>query len=395
MIMANDFTFFSPTKVVFGKGTEAQTGREIREFGGTRALVVYGSDRVIRTGLMGRVLDSLDREGIGHVELGGVVPNPHLDLVYEGIRLGLAEHVDFLLAIGGGSPIDTAKAIAYGIAEPEKDVWEIFDAGRVPEACLPIGCVLTIAAAGSELSNSSVITNEKKQKRGSNHDICRPKFTIMNPELTMSLPDWQTQNGCVDIQMHTMERYFTSKGNMKITDSFAEGLMKTVMEQALVLHQDPANYDARAEVMWAGSLAHNGITGCGNGGNDFVTHRLGQELGGLYDVTHGASLSAVWGSWARYVYKNCLDRFVLFAVRVHGITPQATEEETALRGIEAQERFYREIGMPTSIRELDIDPTEEEIRWMAKDGVRKPGGSLGAAMTVYEEDLYRIFKAAL
>ncbi|MGI6177809.1 MAG: iron-containing alcohol dehydrogenase [Eubacterium sp.] len=394
--MVNDFTYYTPTKIIFGRGAEKQTGEQIKAFGGTKALVVYGSDRVLKNGLMDTVLASLDEAGIGHVLLGGVVPNPLLSLVYTGIDLAKKENVDFLLAIGGGSVIDTAKAIGYGLAEPDRDVWELYDHKRKAEACYPVAAVLTIAAAGSEMSDSSVITNEKTgEKRGYSSDFCRCRFAVMNPELTITLPDYQTMSGCADMQMHTMERYFTRKGSMEITDALAEGLMRTVMEQAVILHTDPANYDARAVVMWASSLAHNGLTGCGNGGNDFATHRLEHELGGMFNVTHGAGLCAVWGSWARYVYKDCLPRFVRFAEKVHGIEHTETDEETALKGIEAQEAFYRSIGMPTDIRELGIDPTEDQLREMAHRCSIAVGGKIGAAKELREEDMYEIYKMAL
>lgn len=393
--MANNFTYYAPTKVLFGRGTERETGNQIRAFGGTKALVVYGSERVRRNGLMDTVLASLDEAGVQHVLLGGVVPNPRLSLVYQGIDLGKKENIDFLLAVGGGSVIDTAKAIGYGLAEPDRDVWELYDRKRKPKACYPIGAVLTIAAAGSEMSDSSVITNEATgEKRGCNSDLCRCRFAVMNPELTLTLPDYQTESGCADMQMHTMERYFTNNGNMEITDSIAEGLMRTVMKEALILHENPSDYDARAEVMWASSLAHNNLTGCGNGGNDFASHRLEHELGGMFDVTHGAGLCAVWGSWARYVYKNCLPRFVRFAEKVHGIAACGSDEETALKGIEAQEEFYRKIGMPTNLKELGIHPTEAQLHELAHRCSIAVGGQVGSAMVLRENDMYGIYKMA-
>lgn len=253
---------------------------------------------------------SLDDAEVDYIELGGAVPNPRLSLVYEGIELAKKEGVDFILAVGGGSAIDSAKAIGYGVAN-EGDVWDFYDRKRQATGCLPIGVVLTIAATGSEMSNSSVITKEEGWvKRGYSSDYGRPRFAIMNPELTMTLPDYQTACGCTDILMHTMERYFTNGGNMEITDSIAEGLMRIVIENARILVRDPKNYDARAEVMWAGSLSHNGLTGCGAVvGGDFASHALEHEIGGIYDVAHGAGLAAIWGSWARYVYKDCLPRF--------------------------------------------------------------------------------------
>ncbi|MCC8128168.1 MAG: iron-containing alcohol dehydrogenase [Clostridiales bacterium] len=390
-----NFTYFTPTKVIFGKGTEAKVGKAIRSFGGTKVLIHYGGKSVLRSGLLDRVKETLDAAGIPHVELGGVVPNPHLDKVYEGIKLAKENGVDFILAVGGGSVIDSAKAIAYGLGEPDKDVWELFSHGRRAKACLPVGVILTIAAAGSEMSNSCVISKaDTADKRSYNDDISRPKFAIMNPELTETLPDYQTASGCADILMHTMERYFTNGGNMEITDSIAEGLMRTVITNALILRDDPKNYDARAEVMWASSLSHNGLTGCGTDGGDWSTHMLEHEMGGKYDVTHGAGLAAIWGSWARYVYKECLPRFVRFAVNVMGVASEGSDEEIAVKGIEAMEEFYREIHMPTSFAELGITPTEEDIRDMARRCIAACGGSKGSAKVLDEDDMAEIYRMA-
>ena len=269
-----NFTYFTPTEVVFGKGTETQAGVLVKKYGGKKVLIHYGSGSVVRSGLLGRVKASLEEQGISYVELGGVVPNPVLSLVYKGIDLAKREGVDFILAVGGGSVIDSAKAIGYGVAN-EGDVWDLFEHTCTAKACLPVGTILTIAAAGSEMSMSSVITKEEGlKKRAYDDDLSRPRFAIMNPELTVTLPDYQTACGCTDILMHTMERYFTNGGNMEITDSIAEALMRTVISNARILKNDPKNYDARAEIMWAGSLSHNGLTGCGNDGGDFATHML-------------------------------------------------------------------------------------------------------------------------
>ena len=393
--MAFNFEYYSPTRVVFGRGTEQKVGTLIREYGGTRVLVVYGGKSAVRSGLLGRVNAALDEAGLYHTALGGVVPNPHLDKVREGIALGQAEQIDFLLGVGGGSVIDTAKAIAYGLAEPDKDVWDLYEHTRAAEKCLPVASVLTIAAAGSETSKSSVITNtENGEKRGYDNNLARPKFAIMDPELTITLPDYQTEAGCTDIMMHTMERYFTSGGNMEITDALADGLLRTVLKNARILHTDPQNYDARAEVMWAGSLAHNDLTGCGNNGGDFMSHRMEHELGGMFDVTHGAGLAAIWPHWARYVYRDCLPRFVQFARNVMGVVDAATDEETALRGIAAMEDFYHEIGMPTNLRELGIHPTAAQMREMAQRCVAACGARTGSAKHLTEDDLVKIYEMA-
>lgn len=390
-----NFKFYTPTKVVFGKDTECKVAELINEFGGKKVLIHYGGGSVIRSGLMQRVTDTLDAAGINYIMLGGAVPNPHLGLVYEGIELCKKEGIDFILAVGGGSAIDSAKAIGYGVTN-EGDVWDFYDYKREAKACLPIGVILTLAATGSEMSDSSVITKEEGLvKRGYSSDYSRPKFAIMNPELTMTLPDYQTACGCTDIMMHTMERYFTQGGNMEITDAIAEGLLRTVMNNAKILVKDPKNYEARAEVMWAGSLAHNDLTGCGNDGGDWMTHKLEHELGGLYDVAHGAGLAAIWGSWARYVYKNCLPRFKKFALNVMGVANEGTDEEIAVAGIEALENFYREINMPTNLRELGVNATDEDLVEMAHKCAVGVGGAMGSAKMLDEAAMLEIFRASM
>ena len=387
------FKYYTPTKVVFGKGAEERTAELIREFGGTKLLVHYGTGSVIRSGLLKRVTDALDAAGIAYITLGGAVPNPRLGLVYEGIELCRKEGIDFILAVGGGSAIDSAKAIGYGAAN-DGDVWDFYEHKRKPAGCLPLGVVLTIAATGSEMSDSSVITNEKEHlKRGCNSDLCRPKFAVMDPELTMTLPDYQTACGCADIMMHTMERYFTNGGNMEITDAVAEGLLRTVMKNAAILARDPKNYEARAEVMWAGSISHNGLTGCGSDGGDWSPHKLGHEIGAMFDAAHGAVLTTVWGSWARYVYKDCLPRFKRFAVNVMGVENQGSDGEIALKGIERTESFYREINMPTNLRELGVDATDAQLAEMAEKCAQGVGGETGSAKRLRKEDMLAIYKA--
>ena len=281
----HNFDIHTPTKVVFGRGAENRIGELVKAQNCRKVLIHYGSGSVVRSGLLDRVKAALDQEQIAYVELGGVVPNPRLSKVYEGIDICRAQGVDFVLAVGGGSAIDSAKAIAYGAAE-EADVWELYEHTRLAKAALPVGVILTLAATGSEMSMGSVITKEEGLvKRAYDSDLGRPRFAVMNPELTMTLPDYQTACGCADIIMHTFERYFVNGGNMEITDSIAEALLRTVMKNAQILVRDPQNYEARAEVMWAGSLSHNGTTGCGiNGGGDWSTHMLEHEMGGLYDV---------------------------------------------------------------------------------------------------------------
>ncbi|MBQ8091843.1 MAG: iron-containing alcohol dehydrogenase [Pyramidobacter sp.] len=393
-----NFEYYTPTKIAFGRGVERRTGELARAFGAHKALIHYGGKSALASGLIGRIKASLDAAGVAHVELGGVVPNPHLGKVREGIELAKREGVDFLIAVGGGSVIDSAKAIGYGAAEPDHDVWELYDdAGtRKPAKCLPIGAVLTIAAAGSEMSNSSVITDEKTGlKRSCKSDLSRPRFAVMDPELTVTLPDFQTQSGCADILMHTMERWFNASGTLELTDAIAAGLMKTVMKNARILRDHPDCYEARAEVMWASSLSHNGLTGCGSDGGDWAVHKIEHELGGMFDVTHGAGLAAVWGSWARYVLPECPKRFAEFAVQVMGVAPAESDEATARAGIEAVEAYYRSVGMPTNLRELGVSPTEQQITRMAESAASAGGGRIGVVRRLDANDIAAIYRAAL
>ena len=387
----NSFQYYTPTKIVFGKGAEEKTGQLIKEQNCKKVLVHFGGQSAKKSGLLDRICASLDAEGIQHVTLGGVVPNPRISKVYEGIALCRKENVDFILAVGGGSVIDSAKAIAYGLAY-DGDVWDLYARKAQATACYPLGAVLTIAAAGSEMSDSSVLTNEDGWlKRGYNSDLCRCRFAVLNPELTYTLPAYQTACGCVDILMHTMERYFTTVKHTELTDSLAEGLMRTVIHNSSVLVKDPENYDARAEVMWASSLSHNGLTGCGTVG-DWSCHQLEHELGGMFDVAHGAGLSAVWGSWARYVYQTDAHRFAQFAVNVLAVSNHySTPEETALAGIRAMEDFYRSIHMPVNLRELGVNATDEQIRELARKcsfmGTRK----IGSFRSLDQSDMEKIY----
>lgn len=390
-----NFNYYTPTQVAFGRGAEMQVGDLVRAQGCRKVLVHYGSGSVKKSGLLERVYRSLDEAEISYLSLGGVVPNPRLSLVYEGIDLCKEEGVDFILAVGGGSVIDSAKAIGYGVAN-EGDVWDFYEKKRRASGCLPVGVVLTIAAAGSEMSDSSVITNEDGWlKRGYSSNYARARFAVMNPEITMTLPKYQTASGCVDIMMHTMERYFNQCENMELTDGISEHLIRTVMKNAKILMNEPDNYEARAEVMWAGSLSHNGLTGCGTDGGDWACHQLEHELGGMFDVAHGAGLAAVWGSWARYVVDARPQRFAQFAVNVMGVEAGEDETETALRGIEEMERFYRTVDMPVSIRELGIEPTEEQLKELAEKCSHFRKRTVGCVKKLDVEDMYRIYKNAL
>lgn len=389
-----NFQFYTPTKVVFGKDSEKKVGKLVKAQGCKKVLVHYGSNSAKKSGLLDRVFASLDEAGIAYVSLGGVVPNPRLSKAYEGIELCKKENVDFILAVGGGSVIDSGKAIGYGMAN-DCDVWDLFAEKARPKACLPVGAILTIAAAGSEMSNSCVITNEDGWlKRAVNTDYGRCKFAIMNPELTYTLPAYQTASGCVDILMHTMERYFTTEKMLEITDRICEGLMKTVIRCAKVLKDEPENYEARAEVMWASSLSHNDLTGC-SGVGDWASHQLEHELGGMFDVAHGAGLAAVWGSWARYVYKTCPERFAQFAVNVMGVRNDFMDtEKTALAGIAAMEEFYHSIDMPISIKELGVDVTAEQIKELAHKCSFENTRSIGSFQVLNREDMEKIYEMA-
>ena len=390
-----DFTYYTPTKVVFGKHAEEQVGRLTAEQGAKKALVHFGGQSAQKSGLLDRVVESLHAAGVETVLLGGVKPNPRLSLVYEGIELCRKEGVDFLLAVGGGSVIDSAKAIGYGLAN-EGDVWDFYEKKRQPSACLPVGVVLTIAAAGSEMSDSSVITKEEGGlKRSVKSDLSRPRFAVMNPELTYTLPPYQTASGCTDILMHTMERYFTPRQGQgaEFTDGLAESLLRTVMASARVLRDDPLNYDARAHVMWAGSLSHNGLTGCGTLG-DWATHQLEHELGGMFDVAHGAGLAAMWGSWARYVYREDPARFARFARNVMGLCDVGSQEQTALAGIEAFEGFLRDIRMPVNLPQLGLEVTDAQIDELAYKCTFMGKRTIGSFKVLGEEDIKAIYRMA-
>ena len=389
-----NFEYYTPTRVVFGKNTEDQVGRLVKEQNCKKVLVHYGSQSAVKSGLLDRIYASLKEASIEYVSLGGVVPNPRISKAREGIELCRKEGVDFILAVGGGSVIDSAKAIGYGVA-CGGDVWDFYSKKRIPTGCLPIGCVLTIAAAGSEMSNSSVLTNEEGWlKRGCNTDLCRCRFAVMNPELTYTLPKYQTASGCVDILMHTMERYFNNNQSMDLTDHLCEALMRTVMMNGRILMQSPENYDARAEIMWAGSLSHNGLMGCGTDGGDWSCHQLEHELGGMFDVAHGAGLAAVWGSWARYVMDANVERFAQFACNVFEIPCGSDLKEAALKGIEAMEQFYRYMEMPTSVSDLGITLTDEQIETLSYKCSFENTRTIGVVKKLNMEDMANIYRMA-
>lgn len=390
-----NFAYYTPTKVVFGKDEEKNVGKLAKEFGAKKVLIHYGGGSAVRSGLIDRIKTSLNEENIAFVELGGVKPNPRLSLIYEGIKLAKENNVDFILAVGGGSVIDSAKGIGYGIANPDiEDVWDLYIGKKKTQKCAPIGVVLTIAAAGSEMSGGSVVTKEDEQlKRSYGCDNARPKFAIMNPELTYTLPKYQIACGVVDIMMHTMERYFSPVGNLELTDKIAEGLLRTMIKYGKLSLENPHNYEARAEIMWASSLAHNGLTGCGGIG-DWSTHQLEHDLGGVYDIAHGAGLAAVWGSWARYVYKENSKRFAHFAENVFGIEKVGTDEDIAIKGIEAMENFYKDIEMPISISETGINLSDEDVEMLAEKCSNNGTRYIGSFKKLFKEDMAKIYSMA-
>ncbi len=391
-----DFTYYAPTRIVFGKESEEKLPQLIQQYGGKRVLVHYGGGSAKRSGLLDKVFTMLDDAGIAYVELGGVVPNPVLSLVKEGIDLCQKEKVDFILAVGGGSVIDSSKAIGYGVGY-DGDVWDFWDGKAVPQSCLPIGVVLTIPAAGSEMSSSCVITNEDGMlKRGVNSDLCRCKFAIMNPERTYTLPPFQTAAGATDIMMHTMERYFSKYEDAMLTDAIAEALLRTVMKATKAVLAKSDDYTSRAAIMWAGSLSHNDLTECGTE-KDFACHKLEHELSGLFGVTHGAGLAAIWGSWARYVMNRHMDRFVKFATEVMGVPKDHIEKPlaTAMAGVRNLENFFHEIGMPTNIPELiGREATEEEIQKLVDKCSRGGKITIGAMEVLKAEDMTAIYQMA-
>ncbi len=390
-----DFVYYAPTEVVFGKESEEQVAVMVKKYGGKRVLVHYGGQSARRSGLLEKVTRLLREEGLYVVELGGVVPNPRLSLVRRGIDLCRAEQIDFILAVGGGSVIDSAKGIAYGVCY-DGDVWDFYLGRAQATACLPVASVLTIPAAGSEMSEASVVTNEDGGvKLGYSNDISRPKFAIMNPVRTFTLPPYQTAAGVTDMMMHTMERYFTNDDDMTLTTELAEAVLRTMKDSVYEVLKNPEDYRHRAQIMWGGSVAHWGLTGCGIS-DDWATHQLEHELSGMFDVTHGAGLAAIWPSWARYVYKVNVSRFVRFAVNVMGVANDFTDPEgTALKGIEAMERFYRSIGMPVNIHELiGREITDEEIKEMVRKCSRDNTATTGCFKVLEAADMEQIYKMA-
>ena len=390
-----DFNYYAPTEVVFGENSEEQVATLTSRYGGSKVLVHYGGQSAVRSGLLDKVCGLYEAAGIPFVKLGGVVPNPRLSKVREGIELCKQEKVDFILAVGGGSVIDSAKAIAYGVCY-DGDVWDFYLGKDKARQMLPVACVLTIPAAGSEMSEASVITNEDGDvKLGYSNNLARPKFAIMNPRRTFTLPPYQTAAGVTDMMMHTMERYFTHDDDMDLTTDLAEAVLRRMKSAVFEVLKNPEDYRHRAQIMWGGSVAHNGLTGCGVS-EDWATHQLEHELSGMFDVTHGAGLAAIWPSWARYVMHENLSRFVRFAVNVMDVPNDFSDPEgTAMRGIEAMERFYHAIGMPVNIHELiGREITDDEIREMTRKCSRNYKATCGQFRVLSADDMEAIYKMA-
>lgn len=389
-----DFTFYSPTEVVFGKNTELRIVEEIKKHGGSRVLIVYGGGSVVKSGLLERIKQYLTKGDLSFTAIGGVSPNPRLSFARMGVEKAKEFNADFILAVGGGSVIDTAKGIAHGVANPGTDIWLYWIKEDVLNKSIPVGVVLTISAAGSETSDSAVLTEDATcTKRGLSTYFNRPKFAIMNPELLYTLPSYQLACGIVDIMMHTMDRYFTFTEGNEITDEIAESLLRVVIKNGKSAMENPRDYQALSELMWCGSISHNGLTGLG-AAMDFAPHQLGHELSGKFDVAHGASLSSIWGSWAQYCYKVKPERFIRFAKQVWGIEKNSSEE-TLRAAMDETVAFFASLGMPTCFTELGIGVQNEEILGELADrcvfyGKRK----IGSFKELDRDDAYQIYKLA-
>lgn len=347
-----DFTFWTPTRYVFSRDAETRTGEMSARFLGKKVLIVYGRGSAVRSGLLDRVKASLDAAGVAHLDLGGIVPNPIAADVYRGIELCRENDVDGILAVGGGSSIDTAKAIAAGVPY-EGDFWDFWIGTATNTEALPVGVVLTIPAAGSEGSGNSVITKGGRKISLRAPETLRPQFALMNPELTFTLPPYQTAAGVVDMMAHIMERYFSPTEGVETTDRVAEGLLMAIMAEAPKVIANPRDYDARANIMWSGTLAHNGVCGTGRV-EDWMSHGLEHELSALYDVTHGAGLAVVFPAWMTWVEREKPEKVAQFAHRVMGVEPTGDLHADALEGIKRLKTFYKSIGMPVTLAELGV-----------------------------------------
>ncbi len=394
------FVYHAPTEIVFGRDTELKTAELVKKYGGTKVFIVYGGSSAVKSGLLDRVKGCLDEAGIESLAMGGVVPNPLVSKAREMVKAALEFGADFILAVGGGSVIDTAKGVAHGVASPERDLWDFWTGTKVTKS-LPIGCILTISAAGSETSNSSVLTDDTKNpptKRGVTTEFNRCKFAIMNPELTMTLPKYQIGAGAADIFMHTSERYYAAVLGNHLTDEIAEGLFRDIVKYGPIGVEDPQDYEAMSEIMWCGSVSHIGLTGIGAQGDtpregDWGCHQLGMALSALYDSTHGATLSAVWAAWCRYVRDVNAGRFAQFARKVYGVT-EPDDMKASEEGIEKTNAFFKSLGMPLSLTELlGHTPTDEEIEKIATECTYDKTRKIGSFKILDYDDIVAIYKA--
>ena len=394
------FVYYAPTEIVFGPGTELRAAELVKKYGGSRVLVIYGGHSAKKSGLIDRVIGNLKENGLEALAMGGVVPNPLVSTAKEMVKAGLEFGADFILGVGGGSVMDTSKGVAHAIASPEHDIWDFWTGMKVTKS-LPVGAILTISAAGSETSNSAVLTNDLQTpptKRGINTDFNRCKFAIMNPELTMTLPKFQIGAGAADIFMHTSERYFAAILGNHLTDEIAEGLFRDIIFYGPHGVQDPTDYEAMSEIMWCGSVSHVGLTGIGSKGDtprdgDWACHQLGMAISALYDSTHGATLTAVWAAWSRYVKDANVARFAQFARKVYGVA-EPDDEKAAEEGILLTNAFFRSLGMPLSLTELlGHEPTDAEIEAIATECTYGKKRTIGSFKSLAYDDIVAIYKA--
>ena len=394
------FVYYAPTEIVFGRKTEERTAELVKKYGGSRVLVIYGGQSAVKSGLIDRIEKNLEDAGLAVLSMGGVIPNPVLSTARKMAAAGKEFGADFIVGVGGGSVLDTCKAVAHTLAAPEHDVWDFWSGTKV-EKSTPIGAVLTISAAGSETSNSAVITNDDKvppTKRGINNNFNRCKFAIMNPELTMTLPKYQIGAGAADIFMHTSERYFPAILGNHLTDEMAEGLFRDIIKYGPIGVENPQDYEAMSEIMWCGSVSHVGLTGIGCQGDtpregDWACHQLGMAISALYGATHGATLTAVWAAWSRYVRNENIGRFAQFARKVYGITT-ADDAEAAEEGIVKTNEFFRSLGMPLSLTELlGHEPTDEEIRNITEECTYDHTRKIGSFKVLDYDDIMAIYNA--
>ena len=392
-----DFKYYAPTKVFFGKSAEDNIGSALKELGVKKVLVHYGQGSVVKSGLLDKVKSKLKDADIAFTELGGVEPNPKISLVREACNVCRSENVDFLLAVGGGSVIDSCKAVSIAVASGIEDPWDIFARKTAPDKALPVGSVLTIAAAGSEMSDSVVISNpDIPQKRGFNSDLVRPAVAFMNPENTYTVSPYQTACGTVDIMMHTLERYYSAEERTDLTERIAEALLLSVKEAGYEALKDPENYEARSTLMWASSLSHNGLTGCGKALRGLTVHQLAHAIGGKHDdVAHGAALAVLYPAWSKFMYKYDTRRFCRIAKHVFGIPFReygSDRDLTALAGIQAMKGYFKSIGMPITMAELGVTPDEyDELADMITMGGTI---TIPSYIPIGREEIFEIFRLA-